>query len=196
MGQKVSPIGFRVGVIRGWESNWYGGNDYGDKLAEDDKLLDRVTDDLSQLGRMIENNADLTRLIRSPVISREDQGRAIAAVLEKAKMCELVRNFVGAVARNRRLFALPAMIAAYQALLAQRRGEATAEVVSAKALTKKQLDRIGGALKKAIGTKVAINAKVDDGLLGGLVVKVGSRMIDSSLRTKLQQLAFSMKGIG
>ncbi len=166
------------------------------ELAEDDKLLDRVADDLGQLGHMIETSADLTRLIRSPVISREDQGRAIAAVLEKAKMCELVCNFVGAVAGNRRLFALPLMIAAYQALLAQRRGEATAEVVSAKALTKKQLDRIGDALKKAIGTKVAINAKVDDGLLGGLVIKVGSRMIDSSLRTKLQHLAFSMKGIG
>ena len=165
-------------------------------LAEADKQLDRVSGDLGQLGRMIEESSDLTRLIRSPVISRQDQGRAMAAVLEKAKMSGLTRNFVGTVAKNRRLFALPAMIAAYQALLAQRRGEATAEVVSAKALTKKQLDRIGDALKKAIGTKVALKAKVDDGLLGGLVIKVGSRMIDSSLGTKLQQLAFSMKGIG
>ncbi len=88
------------------------------------------------------------------------------------------------------------MIAAYQSLLASRRGEATAEVVSARALTKKQLEAIAGQLKKAIGTKVAVSTRVDAGLLGGLVVKVGSRMFDSSLRTKLQRLRFAMKGIG
>ncbi len=165
-------------------------------LAETDKLLDRVAGDLGQLDRMIEDSADLTRLIRSPVISRDDQGRAIGAVLEKAKMCGLTRNFVGTVAQNRRLFTLKAMIAAYQGLLAARRGEATAEVVSAKPLTKKQLGTIGGQLKKAIGSDVAIDARVDDGLLGGLIVKIGSRMVDSSLRTKLQKLRFAMKGIG
>ena len=100
------------------------------------------------------------------------------------------------VAGNRRLFALPPMISAYQAMLASRRGEATAEVVSAKPLTKTQQNRIGRALKKAIGSEVAIDARVDAGLLGGLVVKVGSRMVDSSLRTKLQQLGFAMKGTG
>lgn len=165
-------------------------------LAESDKLLDRVDADLGQIGQMIEASADLTRLIRSPVISREDQGRAMDAVLDKAGMCGLTRNFVGTLARNRRLFALKAMIAAYQALLAARRGEATAEVVSAKPLTKMQLNAIAAVLKKAIGSKVAIDAKVDDGLLGGLIVKIGSRMVDSSLRTKLQQMRFAMKGMG
>ncbi len=165
-------------------------------LAEKDKLLDRVDADLGQIGQMIEASADLNRLIRSPVISRDDQGRAMDAVLDKAGMCKLTRNFVGILAQNRRLFALKAMIAAYQALLAAKRGEATAEVVSVKPLTKKQLDAIGGALKKAIGSEVTIDAKVDDGLLGGLIVKIGSRMVDSSLRTKLQQMRFAMKGIG
>lgn len=165
-------------------------------LAETKKQLDRVAQDLADLGSMIDGSADLNRLIRSPVISREEQGRAMAAVLKKAGMSALTGNFVGVVARNRRLFALPAMIAAYRSLLAARRGEATAEVVSARPLTKKQTEAIGAQLKKAIGTKVAINTKVDEGLLGGLVVKVGSRMIDSSLRTKLQRLRFAMKGIG
>ena len=165
-------------------------------LAEADRLLDRVAGDLGQLGRMIEDSADFARLIRSPVISREDQGRAMGAVLKKAKMCDLTRNFVGTVTLNRRLFALKVMIAAYQGLLAARRGEATAEVASAKPLTKKQLDTIGGQLKKAIGSDVAIDAKVDDGLWGGLVVKIGSRRVDSSLRTKLQKLRFALKWIG
>ena len=165
-------------------------------LAESDKLLDKVAQDLRGLGKMIRGSDDLTRLIRSPVISREDQGRAIAAILQKAKMCELTCRFVGVVAGNRRLFTLPAMISAYQTLLASHRGEATAEVVSTKPLTKPQQDRIGRALKKAIGSDVAIDARVDEGLLGGLVVKVGSRMVDSSLRTKLQQLGFAMKGMG
>ena len=165
-------------------------------LAETEKQLDRVADDLGALAAMIESSADLKRLIRSPVISRDDQGRAMAEVLDKAGMSELVRNFVGVVAGNRRLFALPSMIAGYRSLLAARRGEATAEVVSARALTKKQLEAIAARLKKAIGTTVAVSTKVDAGLLGGLVVKVGSRMVDSSLRTKLQRLRFAMKGVG
>lgn len=165
-------------------------------LAGSDKLLDQVADDLNRLGGMIESSADLTRLIRSPVISREDQGRAMAAVLERAGMCELTRNFVGTVAQNRRLFVLKAMIASYQGLLAARRGESTAEVVTATPLTDKQIEQISKSLKKAIGSDVAIDAKVDANLLGGMIVKIGSRMVDSSLRTKLQQMRFAMKGIG
>lgn len=165
-------------------------------LASTDKLLDQVADDLSRLDGIIEASADLTRLIRSPVISREDQGRALAAVLEQAGMCQMTRNFVGVIAQNRRLFALSAMIAAYQGLLAAQRGESTAEVVTATALTDKQIDQISDSLKKAIGSDVAIDAKVDESVLGGLIVKIGSRMVDGSLRTKLQQLRFAMKEIG
>lgn len=165
-------------------------------LADDAKELDRVADDLKRLGAMIRDSSDLDRLIRSPVIAREDQKRALAALMEKAGTGALTRKFVGLVAQNRRLFALPGMIAAYQAKLAERRGETTAEIVSAKALTAPQLDALAESLKKALGTKVAVDARIDVGLLGGLVVKVGSRMVDSSLRTKLQHLRLAMKGVG
>ena len=165
-------------------------------LAEAEKLLDQAAEDLGTLGDMIGESDDLRRLIRSPVISREDQNRAIGTIMERAGICDLIRRFVGVVTQNRRLFALPDMILAYVNILARHRGEATAEVVSAKALTEKQFTDIGDSLKKAIGSKITVDAKVDPDLLGGLVVKVGSRMVDSSLRTKLQQLRLAMKGVG
>ncbi len=166
------------------------------ELAEADKALDAVADDLAVFGKMIDTSDDLRRLIRSPVISRDEQEKAVLAIADKAGMNKLTRNFIGVIASNRRLFALPDMITAYQALLASRRGEATAEVVSAKELTDAQMGALNDALKKAVGTKVSVDAKVDPGLLGGLIVKVGSRMVDSSLRTKLQQLHLAMKGVG
>lgn len=166
------------------------------ELAEDQKQLDDVAGDLAQLGAMIGDSDDLDRLIKSPVISREDQVNAMSAVIKTAGFSELTQNFVGVVAENRRLFALPNMIKSYQAKLAESRGEATAEVVSAKALTKAQVSAVEGALKKAIGTKVQIEQSVDESLLGGLVVKVGSRMIDSSLKTQLQKMRLAMKGVG
>ncbi len=163
-------------------------------LAEDEGLVDRVADDLGELAGMIGDSEDLVRLIRSPVLSRADQGRAMTALLDKAGMSQVIHSFVGVITRNRRLFALPAMIRAYQRLLAEHRGETTAEVTSAKKLSEKQLAVIGATLKKEVGGKVAIDARVDPGLLGGLVVKVGSRMVDSSLRTKLQRLRLAMIG--
>ncbi len=166
------------------------------EMAEADGALDRVADDLERLAAMIHASDDLTRLIRSPVISRQDQMRAMAALMENSGMDELSVRFVGVVAQNRRLFVLPDMIAAYRALLAAHRGEASVEVISAKTLTEKQRTAIGGALKKAVGAKVALDVKVDSGLLGGLIVRVGSRMFDSSLNTKLQHLRLAMKGVG
>ncbi len=166
------------------------------ELAEYDKQLDEVADDLQQLGAMIADSEDLSRLIRSPIISRDDQVKAMDAVSEAASFSTLTRNFVGVVAENRRLFALVGMIKAYQALLATSRGEVSAEVVSAKALSDKQLAAIEDALKQAIGSKVQVDQSVDETLLGGLVVRVGSRMIDNSLKTKLQKMRLAMKGIG
>ncbi len=166
------------------------------EMAEADGALDRVADDLGRLAAMIRGSDDLTRLIRSPVISREDQKRAMAALMEKSGMGELSVRFVGVVAQNRRLFVLPDMITAYRALLAAHRGEASVEVVSATTLTKNQRTAIGAALKKAVGGRIALDVKVDPGLLGGLIVRVGSRMIDSSLSTKLQHLRLAMKGVG
>ena len=166
------------------------------ELAEADKALSEVADELQRIGDMINESSDLRRLIRSPVISRDDQRKGMDGLLAKAGISDLTRRFVGLVARNRRLFALPNIIASYRDMLAGRHGESTAEVVSAKALTKAQLAGITEALTKAVGTKVALAASVDPEILGGLVVKVGSRMIDSSLRTKLNRMRLAMKGVG
>jgi F-type H+-transporting ATPase subunit delta len=165
-------------------------------LASKEKIMDQVADDLRQLDAMINASKDLKRLIRSPVISRGDQGQALSAVLIKTGMCKLTLNFVGTIAQNRRLYFISEMIAAYHSLLADLRGESTAEVITAMTLTEKQIAQICKSLKKAIGTDVAINAKVDANILGGLIIKIGSRMVDGSLKAKLQQLRFAMKGTG
>jgi len=166
------------------------------ELAGADKKLDDVAGDLQQLGSMINDSDDLTRLIKSPVMSRNDQINAMGAVAEAAGFADLTKNFVGVVADNRRLFVMPNIIKAFQAQLAASRGEATAEVTSAAKLSAAQLKALEAALKKSIGTKVQIEQHVDKSLLGGLVVRVGSRMIDSSLKTQLQKMRLAMKGIG
>jgi F-type H+-transporting ATPase subunit delta len=166
------------------------------ELAEADKALDAIAAELQQIQGLIRSSSDLERVIRSPVISRQEQRRAMDAILEKAGSTDLTRRFVGLVAHNRRLFALPSIIAAFAKRLAARRGETTAEVASATLLSKEQMTAIAGALKKAVGTQVVLSTRTDPSLLGGLVVKVGSRMVDSSLRTKLLRLSFAIKGIG
>ncbi|MEQ8665273.1 MAG: F0F1 ATP synthase subunit delta [Rhodospirillales bacterium] len=163
-------------------------------LADAGKVIDEVAADLASLGRMIDESEDLRRLVMSPVISRGEQTKAIRALVDKAGMQDLTQRFVGTVAQNRRLFVLRKMISAFHAYLAERRGQATAEVTSATELTDKQLSALNDALKGAMGTSVSVETKVDPSLLGGLVVKVGSRMIDTSLRTKLAQLRLAMKG--
>ncbi len=145
---------------------------------------------------MIEESAELRRLLRSPVLSRAEQSRAMAAVQEQAGVGSLLRRFVAVVAENRRLFALADMIEAYLAELARRRGEITATVTSAVPLSEAQTATLTDALKRAMGAKVAVELKTDSSLIGGLVVKVGSRMIDSSLKSKLQRLQLAMKGVG
>lgn len=165
-------------------------------LAEQDKALDRVAGEVTTLGGMIEASEDFRRLIRSPVISRADQSRAVGALLDQAGIGGLIARFVGVVVAKRRLFALPDMIRAFLALIAARRGETTAEVVSAKPLTKAQVQSLTAALKAVVGMDVAVQARVDPGILGGLVVKVGSRMVDSSLKTKLNRLSLAIRGIG
>lgn len=163
-------------------------------LANEQKQLDTVADDLRQVESMLDDSEDFRRLVSSPVISREEQGKAVAALLEKAGANDLTKKFVGYVAANRRLFALRAMIKAYLAELASSRGEVTADVTSAKSLTKTRITAIEKALKQAIGKKVAVNHSVNPDLIGGLVVKIGSRMVDSSVSTQLQKLKLAMKG--
>jgi F-type H+-transporting ATPase subunit delta len=164
------------------------------ELADEAKQLDEVADDLRTVDAAIAESGDLQRLVRSPVISRNAAAAAMTAILEKTEARELTRNFIGLVAANRRLFALRAMIRAYLAELAGRRGEVTAEVTSAIPLDDAQTEAIADALRKAVGSKVAVNVHVDPGLIGGLVVRVGSRMVDFSMRTKLEKMKLAMKG--
>ena len=165
-------------------------------LADEANQLDGVAHDLRAIRALIAESADLRRLVRSPVLTRFEQGKAMAAVLEKAGTSDLVRRFVGLVAENRRLFALNDMIGAYLSELARRRGEVTASVTSAAPLSDAQTAALADALRRAVGAKVAIETHTDASLIGGLIVKLGSRMVDSSLKSKLQRLKLVMKGVG
>ncbi len=165
------------------------------ELARDNGVLDQVASDVSDLGNMIEQSDDLERLLRSPVIAAEDQGKGMAAVMERAGATEMVANFVAVVAQNRRLFALRDMARAFRSLLAAHRGEVVAEVTSAQSLNDEQLAKIKAELAASMKTEVQVETAVDERILGGMVVKVGSRMVDSSLRTKIQNLRFAMRGV-
>ncbi|HEX2890135.1 F0F1 ATP synthase subunit delta [Vineibacter terrae] len=166
------------------------------ELADGQKQLDAVAADLATLRRMMDESADLRRLVSSPVIGRDAQGKAMSALLEAVGASNLVRRFVGVVCQNGRLRDLPGMIAAFLAELARRRGETAADVISATPLSETQLQSLSETLRRLVGSKVTVNARVDADLLGGLIVKVGSRMFDSSIRTKLQRLRLAMKGVG
>ena len=165
-------------------------------LASDASALDQVADDLRQIEEITAVSDDLKRMIRSPVISRANQSSALRAILEKVGASLLTLNFVGVVASNRRLFVLPEIIKDYLKILSRRRGEMTADVSSAKALSESQKAELVTALQSSVDGKISLNLKVDPDLLGGLVVKIGSRMVDSSLQTKLQQLKLAMRGVG
>lgn len=166
------------------------------ELADERHALDEVASDLRELRAMLAASGDLTRLVRSPVLSRAEQAKAMAALAEDAKLSKLTADFIAIVARNRRLFAVPAMIEAYLAKLAERRGEVTAEITAAQALSEAQQNTLTDQLRRVVGSRVAIDVRVDPSLLGGLVVRIGSRMVDGSLKGQLQRLQLSMKGIG
>lgn len=166
------------------------------ELAQEQSQLQPVENDLNSIQAMLDESSDLMRMVRSPVFSADDQLKALDALLGQAGIGGLALNFVKLIVRNRRLFALPDMIKAFQTLAAGARGEVVADVASATALNDSQLQALKETLKASIGKDVQINASVDPSLLGGLVVKVGSRMIDSSLRTKLSTLKLRMKEVG
>ncbi len=165
-------------------------------LADERNQLDPVAEDLRGLKAAIDGSDDLRRLIRSPLYTRDQQSRAMTAILDKAGVGDLTRRFVLLVARNRRLFALDRMIAAYLAELARRRGEVTAQVTSATTLNDEQQLTLLETLRREVGSKVQVEVEVDPSLIGGLIVRVGSRMIDNSIRSKLQRLQLVMKGTG
>ena len=166
------------------------------ELADSSKSLDQVAQDLTTFRKLVAESADLARLIASPVIPRALQGKALLAVLDAAGISGLTRNFVGTVAANGRARDLPAMASAFLAELAARRGETTATVTSAVPLSPAQLQQLSDALRSVLGSnKVSIDARVEPDILGGLVVKVGSRLFDSSVRSELQRLQLAMKGV-
>jgi F-type H+-transporting ATPase subunit delta len=164
------------------------------ELAKEDKQLKQVEGDLADFQRMLDTSNELRRLVRSPVISADDQAKAVAAVLAKAGASGLTGNFLRLIARNRRLFAVSDMIKVFRALAARERGEVSADVASAHPLTPEQMKLLTDTLRISVGKEVQVNTRVDPNLLGGLVVKIGSKMIDSSLRTKLDNLKVAMKG--
>ncbi|UYN95754.1 MAG: F0F1 ATP synthase subunit delta [Enhydrobacter sp.] len=166
------------------------------ELADEAKSLDQVANDLTTFRRLVVESADLARLIASPVIARDQQGKALLAVLDAAGIAGLTRSFIGTVAANGRSRDLPAMAAAFLAELARRRGETTAQVTSAVPLTPAQVQQLTDTLRGVLGgAKVSIDARVEPDILGGLVVKVGSRLFDSSIRSKLARLQLAMKGV-
>lgn len=165
-------------------------------LADERRALDTVAGDLRGLRAMLHDSGDLMRLIRSPVLSREEQGKAVAALAERAGFSGLTRDFLGVVAQNRRLFAVPAMINAYLQRLAERRGEVTAEVTVAQPLDEARQTALTEQLRRAVGSRVAVDVRVDPRLLGGMIVRIGSRMVDASLSSRLQRLRLAMRGTG
>jgi F-type H+-transporting ATPase subunit delta len=162
-------------------------------LADERHEFDAVAADLRELRSMLQQSGDLTRLLRSPVLSREDQGKAIAALAEAAGLSSLTRDFLGVVARNRRLFAVPEMIEAYLRRLAERRGEVTAQVTVATPLDEARHTALTEQLRRAVGARVAVDVRVDPSLLGGMIVRIGSRMVDASLSSRLQRLRMAMR---
>ena len=164
------------------------------ELARDAKSVDAVKADLDRFDALLADSPDLRRLVRSPVFGAEEQSRALAAVLEKVGIGRLAANFLLFVAANRRLFAVHDMIRGVRTLVAKHRGEVTAEITVAEKLSDTHLDALKSALKAVTGGKaVDLNVRIDPAIIGGLTVKLGSRMVDSSLRTKLNSIKHAMK---
>ena len=166
------------------------------ELAKDASDLKNLESNVEDLGAALDASAELRDVISSPVYSRYDQANVITAVAKKMKLMPIVSNTLALMASKRRLFVLPALVAQLRALIAEEKGEVTAEVISAKAMTKTQADKLAKAIKSRIGKDVKIDATVDESLIGGLVVKVGSQMIDTSIRSKLNSLSNVMKEVG
>lgn len=164
-------------------------------LADEGRAVDQVAGEMAALDQMLIDSEDLTRLIRSVRFDREQQAKAIVEVAAAAGFSDITRKFLGVVASNRRLMAVPMMVKGFLAEVARRRGEETADVTSAVALSDEQVNQLRETLAKSTGQKISLNVTVDPDILGGLVVKLGSRLIDSSVRTKLQRLQIAMRGV-
>jgi F-type H+-transporting ATPase subunit delta len=164
------------------------------ELALEEKAIDSVRTDLDKFDAMVADSAELERLVRSPVFSADDKLKALAAILDKAGIKGLAANFLRVLTTNRRLFAASEVIRGFRALVAKHRGEVTAQVTVAEKLSDKNLEALKDALKtKTAGKNIDLDVKIDPAIIGGLIVKVGSQMVDSSLRTKLNSIKLAMK---
>jgi F-type H+-transporting ATPase subunit delta len=166
------------------------------ELASESDALDRTEQDMEALGQALEASEDLRTLLSTPIYTRDEQGRAMASVVEAMGLSALVGNLVGLMATKRRLFVLGDVIDIFAKLMAEHRGEVTAEVTAARAMSDAQQAGLVSTLKAAIGREVKLNVTVDEGIIGGLVVKVGSKMIDTSIRSKLASLQNAMREVG
>lgn len=163
-------------------------------LAAKDKLTDKVEKDIQALGAMIAGSGDLQAVIRSPLLGRDEQGKAMAALSKKAGFQALTQNFLGVLVNNGRLNALESVIEAAAREFSRRRGEVSAQVMTAAPLSSGQTENLQKAISRAVGANVSLDVKVDPAILGGLVVTIGSRMIDDSVRRKLARLRKAMGG--
>jgi F-type H+-transporting ATPase subunit delta len=166
------------------------------ELALEQNAIDRVRTDLDGFDALIAGNPDLLRVVRSPVFSSEEQEKAVVAVLARAGIGGLAANFIKLVAANRRLFAIRDMVRGFRALVARHRGEVSAQVTVAEPLSDQRLKDLKDALNAVTGKDVALDVKVDLTIIGGLIVKLASRMVDTSLRTKLNAIKHAMKEVG
>jgi len=165
------------------------------ELALEANKIPAVEKDLARFDALMNGSEDLMRVVRSPVLSADEQFAAVDAILTKAKISGLAGDFIRVVAKNRRLFAMTGMLAAFRAMVARHKGEETASVTVAQRLTAAQEKELKAALKSSVGKDVAIEQSVDPSILGGMIVKVGSRQIDTSLRTKLSSLKLALKEV-
>jgi F-type H+-transporting ATPase subunit delta len=165
-------------------------------LAKDDKALKALEADTNALSETLAAGADLRAVIASPVVSREDQGRVIAAIGAKLGLSTLMANTLALMSDKRRLFVLPQFLTALTDMIAEEKGEVTAEVTAARALSAAQSKKLAETLKASVGKTVKLKTTVDETLIGGLVVKLGSTMIDTSVKAKLAALQNAMKEVG
>jgi len=165
-------------------------------LAKESSALAALEADVDTLDSALKDSAEFRAMLSSPVYSREDMGKAISALAASMNLSITMRGALGMMAQNRRLFALPQLLVALRRMIAEDRGEVTAEVISASVLSKAQADALAKTLKARVGKIVKLNVAVDENLIGGLIVKVGSKMIDTSIRSKLAALQNSMKEVG
>lgn len=166
------------------------------ELAEEGASLDQVEGWLAQLKEALGASEDLAALIRSPIVSREEQGAAMAAVCDKMGIGAPVSGMIGLMAAKRRLFTLPDVINVFNQLVADKKGIVPAEVTAAAPLSAAQQKALEDTIKKSVGADIALDVTVDESLIGGLVVKVGSKMIDTSIKSKLASLQTAMKEAG